>query len=419
LSINHSNTKNAHLNAKVLENVAMMWQCSGMRKQRKPFRVKKYRWSSGRYVVEGRENGKRSRKFFDTKADAEAHASLKNIEHENKGREHAEFDSRLRIMAQDCADKLEAFGKTIEDATQHFILHLQAIERSCTVAALVDEVIAKKTVECRNGRPASRDYLVDLNVRLGRFKRDFGERMAATITSEEIDDWLCGLKDERTGENLSRLSRSNYARALGVAFAFALKRKYATTNPLKGIDKSRGDTKPEVLTVEQTVRLLESASPEILPYFAIGAFAGLRASEIERLDWRDIDFDENEIAVNGEGKTGERHVDMLPNLREWLLPLRKHTGKITPKNFRKHFDEAREAAGIVPWPDNALRHSYGSFHLKRFGDDAQTRLQMGHWRDSTVLFQHYRRAVTRRNAERYWNIRPAQTENIVPMQSFR
>jgi integrase len=287
------------------------------------------------------------------------------------------------------------------------------------VAVLMDEVIAKKTAECRHGRPASGDYLVDLNVRLGRFKKHFGDRMVATITSEEIEDWLDALVDERTGRNLSRLSRSNYARALGVAFAYALKRKYATENPLKAIDKPTVDTKPGVLTIEQTVRLLETASPEILPYIAIGLFAGLRASELERLDWRDIDFEENEIAVKGDGTShkSERHVDMLPNLREWLLPLHKHSGKITPTNFRKHFDEVRETARIS-WPDNALRHSFASAHLKHFGNDALTRLQMGHWRDSAVLFAHYRRAVTRKNAERYWNIRPVVTEKIVPMQSM-
>jgi integrase len=392
-----------------------MWQWFLMRKR---FRVKKYKWASRRYVVEGRENGKRSRKFFDTKAQAAAFADLKNIEVHNHGVEHAEFDSRLRDMAQSCADQLKPFGRTLQDATMHFIAHLQAIEKSCTVAALMDEVIAKKTTECRHGRPASGDYLVDLNVRLGRFKKQFGNRMAATITSEEIDDWLSGLKDERTGQNLSRLSRSNYARALGVAFAYAQKRRYSTGNPVKEIDKPKGDIKPGILTIEQIVRLLDAASPEILPYFAIGAFAGLRASEIERLDWRDIDFEENEIAVNSESKTGERHVDMLPNLREWLLPLRKHSGKITPTNFRRYFDEARETAGVT-WPTNSLRHSFASHHLKHFGNDAQTKLQMGHWRDSTTLFAHYRRAVTRRNAERYWNIRPTVTEKIVPMQGMR
>jgi integrase len=382
---------------------------------RTQFDVKENKWASRKWFVDGRENGKRTRRFFKTKGEARAYAELKNIELENHGRAHVEFDSRLRDMAQDCASELQAFGKTIADATKHYVAHLKAVERSCTVAALVDEVIAAKKKACgKKQRPASHDYIVDLNVRLGRFKEQFGDRMVATLTRLEIDDWLTGLTDKH-GENLSPQSRGNYARALGVAFAYAVKRGYAQENPLKEIDKPTGDTKPGVLTVEQTIRLLEAASPEILPYFAIGAFAGLRASEIERLDWREIDFEENEIAVNGDGEShkSERHVDMLPNLREWLLPLRKHSCKITPENFRKHFEEAREAAGIEPWPNNALRHSFGSYHLKHFNNDALTRLQMGHWRDSTVLFANYRRAVTRRNAERYWNIRPAPVTKVV------
>ena len=119
--------------------------------------------------------------------------------------------------------------------------------------------------------------------------------------------------------------------------------------------------------------------------------------------------------MSSENKTGERHVDMLPNLRDWLLPLRKLNGPVAPQNLRKRFEQTREAAGIVPWPNNALRHSFGSYHLKHFGNDALTRLQMGHWRDSTVLFAHYRRAVTRGNAERYWNIKPVETNKVVPM----
>jgi len=82
------------------------------------------------------------------------------------------------------------------------------------------------------------------------------------------------------------------------------------------------------------------------------------------------------VIGDGESHKSERHVDMLPNLREWLLSLRKHSGKITAENFRKHFESARGAAGIVPWPDNALRNSFGSYHLKHFGNDALTRPQM-------------------------------------------
>jgi integrase len=390
--------------------------------RRHKIRVRKYRDSNRphlKFVVNYREAGSRKRAFFETKNEADTFAQNRNIELQNKGREGADFPTALRVMAQKAVEQLQPFGKHIADAVAHYVAHLKAVERSCTVAACIHEVIAAKKKACgKKQRPASHDYIVDLKVRLGRFAREFGDRMVATITKLEIDDWLSGLKDRR-GENLSPQSRGNYARALGVAFSYAVERGYTPGNPMKDIKKPTGDSKPGILSVEQTARLLECASPEILPYIAIGAFAGLRASEIERLDWSDIDFDENEIAVNGESKTGERHVDVLPNLREWLLPLGKVRGKITPENFRKHFEQARTDAEIEPWPNNALRHSFGSYHLKHFGNDAQTRLQMGHWRDSSVLFNHYRRAVTRRSAERYWNITPARTEKIVPLVRHR
>src|SRR5437899_8125185 len=82
--------------------------CPAMRHTR--FEVKPYRWSTSRpYVVEGRENGKRSRRFFETKAQAKTYCDLKNIEIENHGRVHVEFDSRLRDMASDCAGMLSDF----------------------------------------------------------------------------------------------------------------------------------------------------------------------------------------------------------------------------------------------------------------------------------------------------------------------
>lgn len=45
-----------------------------------------------------------------------------------------------------------------------------------------------------------------------------------------------------------------------------------------------------ILTVEQADLLLRTADAEIIPYLAIGLFAGPRRSEIQRLDWQDIDF---------------------------------------------------------------------------------------------------------------------------------
>jgi integrase len=161
---------------------------------------------------------------------------------------------------------------------------------------------------------------------------------------------------------------------------------------------------------------LESATPELLPYLAIGAFAGLRAAEIQRLDWSEIDFESGLIEVTAQkSKTAQRRfVTMQPNLREWLLPVLKRRGRITSANFRKEFDQTRVAGGIVDWPQNALRHSFASYHLAHFKNAASTALELGH-HDSRVTFAHYRELVRPKEAERYWNIRPAATEKIVSL----
>jgi integrase len=235
----------------------------------------------------------------------------------------------------------------------------------------------------------------------------------------EIEDWLSGLKDNRTGANLSPLSRGNYARAIGVAFSYAVRRGYATANPK--IDKPAAVTGDVgILTVTEAARLLESATTEVLPYIAIGLFAGLRRAELQRLDWSEIDFESGLIEVTAEkSKTAQKRFVMLqPNLREWLQPVRKHKGKVTPDEpaFRRAFEQARKAAGIAEWPDNALRHSFASYHLAHFKNAASTALEMGH-HDSRVTFTHYRELVKPKEAERYWKIFPMPVSKVVPMTS--
>jgi integrase len=187
-------------------------------------------------------------------------------------------------------------------------------------------------------------------------------------------------------------------------FNFAVRSGYAIANPAMGAARAKviGEA-PGILSVNETARLLEAATPDILPYLAIGLFAGLRRAELERLDWGEIDFESGLIQVKAEkSKTAQRRfVTMQPNLREWLLPLRQHKGNVTPANgFRQSFEQARAAAGIMEWPDNALRHSFASYHLAHFKNAASTALELGH-HDSRVTFAHYRELVKPNDAERY------------------
>jgi len=109
-----------------------------------------------------------------------------------------------------------------------------------------------------------------------------------------------------------------------------------------------------------------------------------------------------------------RFVTMQPNLREWLLPLRKHKGNVMCEEFRKQFNQTRTDAGIAKWPDNGLRHSFASYHMAHFKNAASTALELGH-HDSRITFAHYRELVKPKEAARYWNIKPEASSKVVPL----
>ena len=376
-----------------------------------PFRLRPYRDSNRpdlRFVVNYQENGKRARKFFETKRDAETFTQARNVEFQNQGREGAEFPSWLRIMANACHERLHPRGRTLKDATDHFLAYLDASEKSCTVAELVAELIKAKTAD-----GASERHLRDLRDRLKRFSVEFGEQNAATVTTAQIDDWLRAL-------DLSAQSRNNYRTVINNLFNFAVSRGYATTNPAERAAKGkvvRGA--PEILTCTQTVALLNACESDTLPFVAISLFAGLRAAEMERLDWSEVDLAGGHIEVkSAKSKTGSRRlIPISENLAAWIQPLARQAGAVAPGALRDRLDAAKARAGFKKWPANAMRHSYASYRLAECADAARVSLEMGN--SPQMIFAHYRELVKPQDAARYWQIKPSAegAKKIVRMAS--
>ena len=346
----------------------------------------------------------RNRQFFKDKIEAATVLQQKLIEQENYGIAGVSFNERHRAEYLECADLLQPFGATIREAVKFYIPHLQAMKCSCTAAQLVDELLKVKEAD-----GASRRYLSDLRSRLNQFSEIFDGKSIAEITSTEIDEWLRSLSDRETGKRLSPVTRNNFRRLLIVAFNFARDRNYRADNPAKKTAKAKVIQTPiGILTVDETVRLLENAPANVVPYIAIGAFAGLRRSELERLDWNEVDLESNLIEVTAKNAKSARRrfVPIQPNLTKWLQPYRRSSGSVTPPDYRELLDSARKAAGIEEWPQNALRHSFASYHLAKFNNAGALALELGHT-NSNLVFQHYRQLVKPKQAERYWKIAPA------------
>jgi len=355
----------------------------------------------------------RGRKFFKTKAEAEAERLRQITTLERHGREAVGLPPGELSAIIQARKKLAKHGKTIEDAAAFYLDYLERIRRgNVTVADLAKEVLEAKR---RDGMSAT--YIADLKKRLAKFSADFGLRPIAAITVEEIDNWLrnldCGPK-----------SRANFRANVGVMFSYAERRRVIDSNPvLRTAQPKLVDKPPEIFSVDELAALLHAAlsnAPDAVPMLAIGAFAGIRETEIKRLNWSEIDQRRGHVEIkSSKAKSARRRiVEMQPNLRDWLRPYAGTTGAVVPVNARKKLDAIRKNAGLARWPKNGLRHSFASYRLAAIHDAPRVAAELGH---STphMLYSTYRELVLPEEAERYWSIGPAEDAiNVIPLHQL-
>lgn len=360
-----------------------------------------------KFVLDLRSFG-RGRKFFKTRGEADAERKRQLTTLERHGREAVGLPQHELSDFIRSRKTLAGYGKTINDAVGFFVDHLERVRRcKTTVAQLADEVLEAKR---RDGM--SDAYLSDLKIRLARFCRDFANRPIASMTVEEIDNWLRSLEG-------SPKSRTNYRANIGVLFSYATKRRMLDSNPILHTAKPKlPDNPPQIFAVDELRALLKAANhiaPEVVPMLAIGAFAGLRDAEIKRLDWSEVDLVRSHIEVKAKkAKSARRRlVEMQPNLREWLRPFSGMTGRLLPTGYRGSLDRVRKAASLAKWPQNGLRHSFASYRLAACHDAPRVAGELGHT-SPQMLYSTYRELVFSEEAERYWKLVPeVRTENVV------
>ena len=377
----------------------------GMRKP--TIRVRPYRHHpKHKFLVDLRAFGK-GRKFFKTRADAEAEAMRQKTLLERHSRELVGMSQRQMSEVIAARSKLAEYGKTLSDAATFVVDHLERVRRcKITVAQLADEVLEAKRKDGLSPR-----YIKMLGFYLKRFAQDFGEKSIAAITVDELDAWMRALP-------VAPKTRANYRTNIGVLFSHAARRRMIESNPIEFTARPKLiDKAPEIFTVDDLRALLEAAAtsePDVLPMLTVGAFGGLRDAEIRRLHWKEIDLARGFVEVTAaKSKTARRRfVPIQPNLAAWLRPYAGMTGSVVPVMARSKLERVRRIAG-VRWPHNGLRHSFASYRLAAIHDAPRVASELGHT-NPQLLYAHYRELVRPEEAERYWQIAPAaESEKVV------
>jgi integrase len=363
-----------------------------------------HRSGQASYVVDlGLINGKRERYSFKVRDEADTIAEQKRIERTNQGTAALALPYEIKVDAVKARGLLAAHSVSLQEAARYYIKHVIAYRNAPTISQIVERMIAEAEKNDRRDRTVK-----DLKSRLGAFADGFLDRRMSELAVEEVKAWI----DEN--EEWSARTRIHYLTKISQLFNYALKHNWVDANLVERIDRpSADDSEPKIFTAGQAEKLLENANGfGLLPYVALGLFAGLRSAELMRLDGKDVNFEERAIIVGQQvaKRRSRRVVEMCDALYTWLSPLKPLHGPIVDvKQFRDNMDELRKAAELESWPHNGLRHSFGSYHLSFHGDAIRTAQQMGH-RSSDVVYNHYKALVLKTEAEKFWNLKPKTQE---------
>jgi integrase len=235
------------------------------------------------------------------------------------------------------------------------------------------------------------------------FSGDYGEDKLYNLTITEIQEWVFD-------DDWMPRTQISYRTKLYQLWEYALDKTWVDSNIIAKIPVPKvDDTAIKVLTVNQAKAMLVNANDfGLLPYVAIGLFCGIRSSEMLSMNGNHVDFANGVVHVPANVAKGrqKRTVIIQPALTIWLEPCKKDLAKGQPlvENFRKSFDDLREAAKITDWPTNGLRHSFASYYLAKFRNVPDTAYQMGN--SPEVIKRHYDAVVLPAEAEKFWNLRP-------------
>lgn len=339
--------------------------------------------------------GKRLRRYFKFKKDAQSHAASITDVKSGQGEIWMALTGPERAVLIGVWEAAKSRGVNLWDALNAF-----NPEQDCTKR--VQDAYTQFITEREAALPSKRT-LAALKSNVGRFVKTCSHRTLSDVKRADVMTWLNGLKPR---------TFNTYLTSLNTFFHWCVKLQYLKASPAAAIEKiseSRMDDldeEPAILSPCQSAALLAAAraiDPGLIPYIAVCLFAGLRPQrESAKLAWADIG--DGEILVRGLNAKDRqrRHVPIHPALRLWL----DQGGDLPPKNLRRRFTRVRSAVGLLAaWKQDCMRHTFASCSLASFGAE-KTIAALGHG-DYSMLFGHYRALVSQERSRAFWSIHPA------------
>lgn len=352
--------------------------------------------------------GKRAREYFKAKKDAEKRSSslVKMEKHFADVAKHVSPD--LIRDAVELNDLSQLYG--FSGLREAFSTLTKDFERRNMAVSLGELFEGHENDSKKNW---SSEYLKS---RWKPFCKKFAEISDQSIAVLDSDFWRKWFDGWHKKVSPAPATYNQILSLMRTVFGHEKAREVHKKNPLEHLSNFK-DVRSEICIspTEEVKGLLEwchENDSELIPYFAIGFFAGMRPqAELQPMQFEQINFEEGilDCVTTKTHRKPRRQIPMEPNLKRWLKPFQGSRGSILPKNFTKRHNKAKKESGII-WGHDIMRHSYGSyfeaFHRSESGCRERIVYNMGHTSFKTYEQKYRNGKVTPKQAKDFWSIKP-------------
>lgn len=401
------------------------------------------------------ETGKRQNRYFTTQREGNAFAARLRTRRNAEGSSVFQVSASEAQLFREAQQILEPYGLDVFGVIKELAPLLEQVNDVAEIRRLVrmgmeqEKRDSKSIPFCdavskllevkqhvQKRRESTLSQIRYITGRIGKCCPDFAVTLLSQLTTDDCRKMI--------GRTFKPDKQKNDARKiLSSIFNFGIKRKWCHENPAQALDIiAIQEHEIHPLTPEEIAGLFQACRPPTteekemprtsrktvegarldltccLAPLAIMAFAGIRPQEVTRLTWNDIFLDTPEKVIKVRSRAsktgGTRQVNICPALEAWLrMAPRQEDDSICPPQWPVRWAGLRYRAGWDAngkrWPNDALRHTFASYHVLIHRNIPQLQLEMGHSSSTQIMHRYMNLSgVDQEMAERFWNLLPEE-----------
>ncbi|MEO6569531.1 MAG: site-specific integrase [Opitutaceae bacterium] len=369
------------------------------------------------FRVSGQLDGKRVRKNFSTRIEAQAERQaleLATLQSETGLRTAATRLEEAQLSEAEAAfHRLEGRTRTLTFYLDFALANYRDPIRDMPLADAAKEYLNLRETDHKQGNLSHRQF-TSFRCELRALEVVFRGKTVAELTAAALTDFF------RRGQ-ASKKTYNNRRGLLSAFLKYCLLKDWVATNVItkvphfRGVGHRRGSA--PTLTADQCAEIMEWAETNhggaLVPFVALCLFAGIRPDlyegEISKLESKHVRLDTGVILIEPHVSKVrmKRAVTIQPNLAAWFRAYPLDQFPIMPRGFRRLRLKFRKQFDLS---HDILRHTFISMFVGKFRSLGEAALQAGN--SESIIRKHYLDLKSTAEADQFFGIMPARVSNI-------